>query len=163
MINVPTELNGLDRVRRAIELLKLDAEIVTPGVPMPTVPLAATAIGCGNDQIIKTVVFSTPDGRAVIAIANGTGRISRHRLAEAAGVEKLRLADPAFVLERTGYPAGGVSPVAIRDPDAMLIIDPAVLRQDVVFGGAGTEDDLLRLSTADLVRVTGGIEAAITD
>lgn len=163
MITLPTELTGLARVRRAIELLGMDAEIVTPGVPMPTVPLAAAAVGCDNDQIIKTVVFSTPDGRAVIAIANGTGRINRQRLAEVAGVGKVRLADSAFVLERTGYPAGGVSPIAIRDREALLVIDSSVLQQEVVYGGAGSEHDLLRLTTTDLRRVTGGIEAGIAD
>ncbi|MDQ2684172.1 MAG: YbaK/EbsC family protein, partial [Chloroflexota bacterium] len=148
------ELTGLDRVRHALELLQIDAAIVSPGVPMPTVPLAAEAIGCAPDQIIKTVVFSTTDGSAVIAIANGTSRIDRQVLASVAGVAKLKLADPTFVLERTGYPAGGVSPVGIRDDAAQIVIDRRVLEQEVVYGGAGTEDDLLRLRTPDLVQVT---------
>ncbi len=124
---LPIELTGIDRVRRAMEREELDGEIVTPGVPMPTVPLAASAIGCHESQIIKTVVFTAPGDLAVVAIANGTRRINKATLAEAAGVPKVKLASPEFVLERTGYPAGGVSPIGIRDTNAIVIIDSAVL------------------------------------
>ena len=66
---IDQHLTGLERVRAAIELLNLRARIVSPGVPMPTVPLAAAAIGSSVDQIIKTVVFSNADLQPVIAIA----------------------------------------------------------------------------------------------
>ena len=152
---IDVDLVGIDRLRAAMIALKLDARIVSPGTPMPTVPLAAAAVGCTNDQIIKTVVFATPDGRAVIAIANGTRRIDRLRLAGAARVESLKLAKPEFVLDRTGYPAGGVSPIGIRDVHAPVIIDSAVLAQRIVFGGAGTENDLLEIETTELLALTG--------
>ena len=157
-----SDLTGIDRVREALRLLELDARIVSPGTPMPTVPLAAAAIGCSVEQIIKTVVFVTRDRQPVIAIANGTRRIDRSRLAEAAAVDSLKLADPEFVLQVTGFPAGGVSPIGTRDRTAQVIIDPAVLEVEVVFGGAGTEDDLLELRTTDLLRLTAGTVAAIT-
>jgi Cys-tRNA(Pro) deacylase len=159
---IETNLTGIDRVREALRLLDLDARIVSPGTPMPTVPLAAAAVGCSVEQIIKTVVFVTRDRQPVIAIANGTRRIDRKRLAEAAGVVSLRLADPDSVLQVTGFPAGGVSPIGIRDGSARLIIDPAVLEVELVFGGAGTEDDLIEIQTSDLVRHTSGRIAPIT-
>jgi len=162
VIGIKPDLTGLARVQAALAVLNLDARIVTPGAPMPTVPLAAAAVGCSEDQIIKTVVFSTRDGRAVIAIANGTRRMDRHRLAVAANVDTLKLADPDFVMERTGYPAGGVSPIGIRDIHAPVIVDSAVLEQQVVFGGAGTEDDLLEIPTTLLVALTGACVHSIT-
>ena len=159
---IGTHLTGLDRVRESLRQLGLEARIVSPGTPMPTVPLAAAAVGCSLEQIIKTVVFTTADRLPVIGIANGTRRIDRKRLAEAAGVDSLKLADPDFVLRVTGFPAGGVSPIGIRDGSAKVVIDPAVLEVDFVFGGAGTEDDLIELPTSDLVRFTSGMIAAIT-
>lgn len=129
---------------------------------MPTVPLAAEAIGCSVHQIIKTVVFATRDQHAVIAIANGRRRIDRAALAEAAGVESVKLAAPEFVLQVTGFPAGGVSPIGIRDPGAPIYVDPDVLQQETVFGGAGTENDLLELRTSDLLRLTAASLARIT-
>src|SRR4051812_11835271 len=54
-------LSGIERVRAAITELDLIAEIVHPGAPMPTVLLAAEAIGCRPEQIIKTVIFLDRD------------------------------------------------------------------------------------------------------
>jgi prolyl-tRNA editing enzyme YbaK/EbsC (Cys-tRNA(Pro) deacylase) len=159
---VDPQLTGIERVQAALRDLNLDAEIVSPGVPMPTVPLAAEAVGCHVDQIIKTIVFGAPDGSTIVGIANGTGRIDRGKLAAAAGVAKVKLADPGFVLDRTGYPAGGVSPIGIRDPAARVFVDEAVLNQSHVYGGAGTEDDLLRISPFELLEHSGGIRADIT-
>jgi Cys-tRNA(Pro) deacylase len=153
---IDPNLTGRPRVEAALDSLGIDAEIVSPGRPMPTVPLAAEAVGCTVEQIIKTVVFITTDRLPIVAIANGTQRIDRKRLSSAVGVATLKLADPEFVLEMTGYPAGGVSPVGIRTANAPVVIDIAVLDQESVFGGAGTEDDLLHISTRDLVEVTGG-------
>jgi prolyl-tRNA editing enzyme YbaK/EbsC (Cys-tRNA(Pro) deacylase) len=159
---IDPNLAGRERVDAALKDLRLDAEIVSPGVPMPTVPLAAEAVGCSVDQIIKTVVFTTPDGLPVIAIANGTSRIDRKLLAAAVGITSLKLADPDFVCEKTGFPAGGIAPIGIRAIDAPVVIDPAVLAQRSVYGGAGTEDDLLHLATIDLIRVTGACICLIT-
>ena len=160
---ISIELQGLDRVHVALKSLGLDAAIVSPGQPMPTVPLAAEAVDCTVDQIIKTVVFIDPDGEPVIAIASGTRRINRQKLASAAGIAMVRLAAPEFVLQQTGYPAGGVSPIGIRNQAARIVIDIRVLDQSEVYGGAGTEDDLLRIRTDDLVKATGGNLASITD
>jgi Cys-tRNA(Pro) deacylase len=124
--------------------------------------LAASAVGASVEQIIKTLVFMTNPGKPVIAIANGTRRIDRQLLAAAAGEESLKLASPAFVQDTTGFPAGGVAPVGIRTRGAPVIIDPAVLDQERVFAGAGTEDDLLDMATVDLVRVTAAIIRPIT-
>jgi prolyl-tRNA editing enzyme YbaK/EbsC (Cys-tRNA(Pro) deacylase) len=155
-------LTGLERVRAAVALLDLDVRIVSPGVPMPTVPLAAAAIGSSVDQIVKTVVFAGVDQRVVIAIANGTHRIDRGLLADVAGFDSLKLAPPELVFELNGYPAGGVYPIGIRESEAPIVIDPAVLDEEIVYGGAGTEDDLIEIKSADLLRVTQATVRQIT-
>lgn len=155
-------LIGLARVRAAIAELALDARIVSPGTPMPTVALAAAAVGGCVDQIVKTIVFMTPDRLPIIAIANGLRRVDRLRLADASGVTTVKLASPEFVLEQTGYPAGGVSPIGIRSENAPIFIDQAITEQDWVFAGAGTEDELIGVAVSDLLRVTGGLVRSIT-
>jgi Cys-tRNA(Pro) deacylase len=162
-LTIAEHLTGLERVQVAIDRLGLNATIVHPGRPMPTVTLAAEAVGCAPDQIIKTVVFLDERGSTVVAIASGTGRIDRNRLAIAVGAAKVKLASAEAVLERTGYPAGGVSPIGIRDLHARYVVDIAVLEQSEVYGGAGTEDDLLLLSVRDLLRISAGLVAAIAD
>lgn len=151
-------LEPVERLRRYIREIGLDAELVEPGVPMPTVPLAAAAIGVEEDQILKTLLFSDNSGNLVLVIACGTARIDRTRLAEVAALARLRLAEPATVLAATGYPAGGVSPIA-HLTSIPVVIERRVLSLDVAYGGGGAEHLLLRIRPADLLRLTNATVA----
>lgn len=142
--------------------LGVEAELLEPGVPMPTVPLAAAAIGVSESAIIKSVLFEDRAGRVVLAIANGPSRISRPLLTLAFGAPKLWLASPGLVLEQTGFPAGGVSPVGHKVA-IPVIVDAGVMREVWVYGGGGTEDALLKIQPTDIVRVTGAKIATIVE
>lgn len=136
------------------------AEIVEPRVPMPTVPLAAAAIGVREEQIIKSVLFRTKPGEVVLAIASGTARINRNLLMQITGLPGLKLADAPTVLARTGYPAGGVAPIG-HATEFPVVIDLRVMELEVVYGGAGSDETLLRISPVDIERLTGAIVADI--
>ncbi len=138
-----------------------DAELIAPGVPMPTVPLAAAAIGVTEDEIIKSLLFRDAHGELVLAIASGTARIDRGLLASATGLDRPRLADAATVLAATGFPAGGVAPVGHATP-LRVVIDRRAAVLDVVYGGGGTEDVLLRISPRDIIRLTNARVVDIT-
>jgi prolyl-tRNA editing enzyme YbaK/EbsC (Cys-tRNA(Pro) deacylase) len=138
----------------------VDHEIVAPGVPMPTVPAAAAAIGVGVGQILKTLLFDDREGGFVVAIACGTGRVDRARLAAVNGSGKLRIAGASDVLRVTGYPAGGVAPLALP-PYLLVVVDAAVMELSVAWGGAGREELLLRVGPADIVRLNNATVAEI--
>ena len=138
------------------------AELVAPGVPMPTVTLAAQAIGVTEDQIVKSLLFRDRRGQVVLAVVSGTGRVDRERLARAAGLDAPRLADARSVLEATGYPAGGVPSVGHRTA-LPVFVDRAAAALDVVYGGGGAEELLLRIRPAEILRVTKGTVAAIVE
>jgi len=144
-----------------LEFHRVDAEILIPGVPMPTVPLAAAAIGVAEARILKSLIFATADRRLVLAIVAGPARVDRTRLAAAAGLPHLRLADPATVLAATGYPAGGVAPIAHITP-IPVIIDVGAASLDVAYGGAGIEEALIRIAPTDIIQLTNAIVADIT-
>jgi prolyl-tRNA editing enzyme YbaK/EbsC (Cys-tRNA(Pro) deacylase) len=148
-------LMGLERLRAYLAAHGLPAEILTPGVPMPTVPLAAAAIGVPEEQILKSLLFTNGDGAAALVIANGSNRVDRARLAAALGWPRARLADPATVLRLTGYPAGGVAPVGHATPLPVLL-DRRAAALSIAYGGAGAEQALVRLRPADILRLTAG-------
>ena len=130
---------------------------------MPTVPLAAAAIGVREEQILKSLVFEDREtGKLVLAIACGTGRVDRARLAAEMGLQRPRLADAAAVLAATGYPAGGVPPVGHATPLA-VVMDRRAAALEVAYGGGGAEELLLRIRPADILRLTGGTVANIAD
>lgn len=141
---------------------RVRAEFVAPGVPMPTVSSAAAAVGVAEEQILKTLLFVGDGERYVIAIANGTKRVSRELLAAASGILRPRPAKPEVVLRVTGYPTGGVAPLALG-AGLPVVIDSAVLDQDVVFGGGGREHLLLRLDPTDIVRLNRATVAPIVE
>lgn len=158
MSDIDSSHAGESRLRAYIAEHAIDAEIVAPGVPMPTVPLAAAAIGVPDEQIIKSVLFVAKDGRLVLAIASGTSRIDRNRLGEVLGMTKLTLADPGTVLDATGFPAGGVCPIG-HATNIPVVMDRKVLSLPWVFGGAGSEETLLKISP-DIVRLLTGATVA---
>jgi prolyl-tRNA editing enzyme YbaK/EbsC (Cys-tRNA(Pro) deacylase) len=140
----------------------IDATFVAPGVPMPTVPLAAQAIGEPEDSILKTLIFVADFGQFVVAIANGTRRIDRDRLALAAMIRKPRPAKPADVLAVTGFPAGGVAPLGLP-ASIPVIVDAATAELPVAYGGGGHEHLLLRVRVSDVIRCNNALVADITE
>ncbi len=140
----------------------LDFELVAPGVPMPTVSLAAQAIGVPEDHILKTLVFVGDAGEFVVAIANGTRRVDSTRLAAVAALRNPRPANPADVLAVTGYPAGGVAPLGLP-ASVRVIVDAATAALDVAHGGGGQEHLLLRVQVADIIRCNNALVADITE
>jgi prolyl-tRNA editing enzyme YbaK/EbsC (Cys-tRNA(Pro) deacylase) len=152
---------GEAQMRAFLATAEVRAELVSPGVPMPTVPLAAAAIGVREEQIIKSVLFKDRSGGVVLAITSGTAKIDRHKLSQITGLPSLKLADPETVLSATGYPAGGVAPVG-HVSQFPVVIDRRVMSLDAVHGGAGSEETLLRIAPTDIARLTGAIVDDIT-
>ena len=148
-------------LRRFVADRGLDAELLTPNTPMPTVPLAAAAIGVSPEVILKSLLFRDRAGTLVLAIASGTAKVDRDRLAAVAGLDRPRLADAATVLAATGFPAGGVAPIGHRTPFP-VVLDRRAAALAVAYGGGGSEHALLRVIPADIVRLTGAVVADIT-
>jgi len=139
---------------------QIDAEIIAPGVPTPTVPDAARALGVEERQIIKSLLFTSKDGSVVLAILSGASRVDRKLLRDATGLRGLELAPAPVVLERTGYPAGGTPPVGHVEP-LDVVLDSGVVELPVAIGGGGRVDTLLRITPAEIIRVTNARVAPI--
>ncbi|MCB0025405.1 MAG: hypothetical protein M9936_07725 [Caldilinea sp.] len=145
----------------------IDAELIRDIGHTPTVPAAAAVLGVEPDQIIKTLLFliERPDVASpvpVVVISNGERRVDKRKLAEHFGVGKKRvsLAGAETVLETLGYPAGGVPPFG-HVTAVPVLVDAGIAgleaRYDgVIFGGGGDDRTMMRLTVAELLRVTGG-------
>jgi Cys-tRNA(Pro) deacylase len=140
----------------------IDANFVSPGAPVPTVPLAARALSVPEDQILKTLVFVGDNDAFVVAIVNGTRRVDRSRLASAAAIRKPRPATPGDVIAVTGFPAGGVAPVGLP-ASVPVIVDAATASLEAVYGGGGHEQLLLRIRVSDVIRCNNALVADITE
>jgi Cys-tRNA(Pro) deacylase len=149
-------------LRAFLERHGIDASFVAPGMPMPTVPLAAQAIGVPEDEILKTLLFVGDGDDFVVAITNGTRRIDRDRLGHAAKMRKPRPANPDDVIAVTGYPAGGVAPLGLP-AEVPVIVEAAAAELSFAFGGGGQESLLLRVQMSDVVRYNNALVADISE
>jgi prolyl-tRNA editing enzyme YbaK/EbsC (Cys-tRNA(Pro) deacylase) len=162
-------LNDAD-LRAFVEARAVQARLVYPSVPTPTVPDAALALGVPASSIVKSLVFLAA-GAPHLIVAAGEARVRMPALALALGVsrKRLKLASPEEALELTGYPVGAMPPFGHR---ALLptLADARSLNPDdqppervILYGGGGTHSALLELSLATLLAVTGARLAPLTD
>jgi len=106
------------------------------------------------DQVGKTIVVHTPEGRLRVVIP-ASERLALGKLRKATGSSDARLATEVELA--VAYPAfelGAVPPFGGPKGDR-VVIDRRVAGLDTVIVEAGSHSDSLRLATADLVRITG--------
>jgi prolyl-tRNA editing enzyme YbaK/EbsC (Cys-tRNA(Pro) deacylase) len=144
--------------------LGVDATLVRTDREIPTVDLAAAALGVPPAAIVKSIVFEhkLDPTRVCLAIVPGDARVSRQKVSEALGVRQLKLASPETVLKATGYRAGGVPPVCHLGP-VSVALDRRVFEHSVVFGGGGDEWHMLRITPHDIQRLTGAVVADLVE
>ena len=146
--------NNAHRVQAALANFGLDLEVVELPDSTRTAPEAAAAIGCTEDQIVKSLIFKTKSDKPVLITASGGNRVNEKRVREIIG-EKIARADADFVREVTGYPIGGVPPIA-HIQQIETIIDEDLLQYPEIWAAAGTPNAVFRLDPAQLVRMTQG-------
>jgi prolyl-tRNA editing enzyme YbaK/EbsC (Cys-tRNA(Pro) deacylase) len=142
----------------------VQARLLRPGVPTPTVPEAAAAVGLAPERILKSlVIFAAGEPRLVIAA--GPDRLSYPRLAAAFHTtrRRVRFASPDEALRVSGYEVGAMPPFGHLLPLPTWVDARRILPgQDVVAGG-GARDALLALNTDELWRVGAVHAAPLTD
>lgn len=117
----------------------------------PTATDAAAQVGCGLDQIVKSLVFVC-GGRPVLAMVPGNRRGDPAKIARAAGVTDARVATAREVEEETGFAPGAVAPFPLPKVD-LVLMERELLRHPLVWAGAGSERHLLGIAPSELARV----------
>lgn len=132
------------------------ARLVVPGVPTPTVPTAAAALGVPVGAILKSLVFVVR-GAPCLAIAAGEDRVRYPALAAAWGVTRrhVRMASPDEALAITGYPVGAMPPFGHLRTLPALVDARCASPGRTVYAGGGSRAALLELETDELLRVLG--------
>jgi prolyl-tRNA editing enzyme YbaK/EbsC (Cys-tRNA(Pro) deacylase) len=137
-----------DKVVKAARDLGLQVDVRTLDQPTRTVSEAASAVGCGDAQIAKTLVFIA-DGDPVLVVASGAHRVDTESLCE---IDEVRVA--------TGYPVGGVSPLGCGIP---IAFDEALLQYDKVFVAGGDGNTLFEVEPRTLAEAIHAKVARVAD
>jgi Cys-tRNA(Pro) deacylase len=159
-----TELHlNRKHLQRFIDTHRVQAAILPMGGHTPTVSDAARELNVDTDQIIKSLVFRIDD-RFLLVINNGTARVDRKKIAAVMGVgrKRVKFASPEEALEITGYVVGSMPPFG-HHQKLPTLIDPSVTRMDLIFGGGGDIDAMMKLTPDELLRITEGQVAAVSE
>jgi Cys-tRNA(Pro) deacylase len=117
----------------------------------PTAELAARAVGCALEQIVKTLVLVC-DGGFVLALVPGDRRADERKVAAAVGAREARIATAAEVIEATGFDPGAVAPFPRQNVVAVLL-ERTLLQHQTVWIGAGSARHMAELMPGDLQRL----------
>jgi prolyl-tRNA editing enzyme YbaK/EbsC (Cys-tRNA(Pro) deacylase) len=153
--------NKAQPVQAALAEFGLDLVVMEFPESTRTAQEAAEAVGCQVGQIVKSLIFQRqPSGQAILIAASGSNRVNEKQIKVLLG-EKIVRADAEFVRQVSGYPIGGVPPLA-HDQKIETIIDQDLLQYEQVWAAAGTPNAVFRLSPQQLVRITNGRLEKIT-
>lgn len=121
-------------------------------VSSATVELAAAAIGCEPERIIKTLAFKTKQG-PVLVCACGGARVDNQKFKTAFG-EKASFLKGEEVALLTGHPIGGVCPFALP-ANARVYLDESIRPYAPAYPAAGAPNNAVRLTPDELQQLTG--------
>ena len=127
-----------EKVTTKARELGLDVDITTLERPTRTVQEAASAVGCKDCAIAKSIVF-VADGDPVVVIASGAHRIDADKLADLLDVAEVRQASPDEVRSATGFSVGGVAPFA---HDLPVVMDELLLEEPKIWAAGGDGNTL---------------------
>jgi Cys-tRNA(Pro) deacylase len=144
----------VERVASFLRTTGAEARIEEFATETPTAEAAADAVGCTLGQIVKSLVFVC-DGSPVVALVPGDRRADSGKIARLAGARRATIAKPAEVLESTGFAPGAVAPFPLERVPVVLV-ERTLVRQPVVWAGAGSEHHMVALAPRELVRLTRG-------
>jgi prolyl-tRNA editing enzyme YbaK/EbsC (Cys-tRNA(Pro) deacylase) len=151
---------SVERVVRALRAAGIDSPIVELPGAARTAKLAAEFLGCEVAQIANSLVFrGASTDAAYLVMSSGARRVDTARLAIVAG-EDMAKADAEFVRTTTGFAIGGVAPVG-HTGELRRYVERSLAAYPEIWAAAGHPNTVFRLSYAQLVRITGGVEVDV--
>lgn len=130
--------------------------------PARTAQLAADAISCELNQIVKSLIFRVENsGNAILILTAGGNRVSEDIIEELIHC-RIGKADANFVREQTGYAIGGVPPFGHLS-EIETIIDEDLLRFEEVWAAGGTPNTVFPIDPNKLCVITKGKQAKVSN
>lgn len=119
-----------------------------------TVKEAAQAANANVDDLVKNICLIDSHNNLIVAIVKGEDRVSIRRVSKALKTESVRIAEPAEILSKAGYPVGGTPSFGYK---AVFLIDPRVMEKEEVYTSGGSARSLVRISPKELQRANDGL------
>ena len=122
---------------------------------------AADMLGVDHGSVFKTLVLKGERTGFLVCCIPVDGEVDLKKAAKAAGDKKVEMLPMKELLPVTGYVRGGCSPVGMKK-QFVTVFDESCLAQDTMLVSGGRIGTQIECSPADLIKVTRGKTAAIT-
>ena len=123
---------------------------------------ASRATGIELSRITKNLVCRTSDGRYALLVVPGDRRVSLQKAAQTLNTRNIRLLGFNEAEAVSGYPPGGTP--SLHHKTAMsVIVERDLLSNETIFCGGGSRDKILELRTEDVLKLTNGVTADISE
>jgi Cys-tRNA(Pro) deacylase len=113
---------------------------------------SAESLGVDEHIVVKTIVLEDDEKHPLICLQHGDRDVSTKNLARTIGVKTITPCVPDVAMRHTGYMVGGTSPFGTRK-QIPIYLERSIAALDSVFINGGKRGFLVRLATADIVRV----------
>jgi len=149
----------VERVRSFLRGEGFPDEVTTSEETIFTVDDAARVVGVPPEQILKSLVLLV-DGDPVLTLMSGVNQVDTKKVRILTEAKKVRMADPEFVFEWSGFQVGGVPPVGYPE-SVPAYLDEDLFLYPVVWAAAGSDHAFFPVSPEDLKKLTGGMKCSI--
>ena len=141
-----------DKIQSILAEHGIDAKILVFSESTKTSQDAAAQAHCQLGQIAKSIIFRIGD-EPVLAIMSGPNRVSLQKLEQMIG-GKPEKADAQFVLEKTGFPIGGVPAFGHNTPIKFIFMDHDLTKYETIWSAAGTPHAIYEITPQNLARMS---------
>ncbi|HZU77198.1 MAG TPA: YbaK/EbsC family protein [Dehalococcoidia bacterium] len=119
-------------------------------------PEFARRSGLRERQVVKSLLLDLDGTGFALLLVAGDRNADYAALRRRFGLRSVRMADREAVLRITGYPVGRVTPLALRTPGLLVLVDEVLLSEGSVSLGTGVPGRHVRLAGRDLPRAVNG-------
>lgn len=147
-----------EKLKRYISEHNLEVEHLVFEKSCHTVEEAAETAGARPEDFVKNICMMDEAGRLIVAIVKGENRASSKKVARALGIARPKVADPDFILRKSGYPIGGVPSFGF---EAIFVVDERIMEKERIYSGGGSAKALVRVRPDILLTANGGCVADI--
>ena len=145
---------GLKEARDHLRRFSLEDRIIEFDTSSATVDLAAEAVGCRPEFIVKTLAFMVKEEPILILLA-GSARIDNAKFRKTFHC-KTKMMNEEQLFNFIGHPAGGVCPFGLKT-QVPVYIDESIRSLDWVYPAAGTENTAVRMNVQELEKASQAV------
>ena len=146
---------SFEKAKDHLKQYGLDSRIMNFSVSSATVKEAATAIGCKEEEIAKTLSFLINE-QPICIVAPGNCKIDNTKF-KTEFHTKAKMIPYGDIEELIGHAAGGVCPFGVKD-NVHIYLDISLKKLETIYPASGSSNSAVKLTVHELEEVSGYIK-----